>query len=460
MTQGVKPSVWIAVIACVLFSAVSARAEVALPNIFSDGMVLQRGESVPVYGTAAKGEAVTVEFRGKTAKATAKGDKWLVNIPTGEPGGPFTLTAKGRNAIAIKNVYVGDVWVASGQSNMHMTANFVPLKEAPESIRFFTGVAAHKSMKQHGIWQTRGHFSSFGNCFAVEVYRRTKVPVGMIYAAVGGTGIARWGTEPHKSKRGRVTANDCYLERIKPLMPYRIKGVIWWQGESDSAATHNRYNYHGAFEPMITGWRKEWDQGDFPFLWVQLSSITKRACIGETRDAMRRALAMPKTGMAVSFDLTNGDLVPLKKRQAGSLHPAYCYPGVAKRLALAARAVAYGEKDLVWSGPLFEKGALQGNRLVLSFAQLGGGLVAKGDREPGTFEVQENAAGAKPGDAGEFKAVKAALGGEKKTVVLDVTGLKPPLRVRYAYGDMPKGNLYNTADLPASPFISDPIPAR
>jgi len=448
-----------AAIACVLSGTASARAEVALPNIFGDGMVLQRGESVPVYGTAADGETVSVEFRGAKAETTAKDGQWRVDLPPGEAGGPFTLTVKGKNTIAIKNVYVGDVWVCSGQSNMHMTRHFAPLAEAPEQLRFFTGVAPHKSMKQHGIWQTKGHFSNFGQEFAKALHPQAKVPLGMLYAAVGGTRIASWGIEPYKSKRGRVTANDCYLERIKPLMPYRIKGVIWWQGESDSAAAFNRYNYHRAFEPMIAGWRKEWGQGDFPFLWVQLSSITKRACIGETRDAMRRALALPNTGMAVSFDLTNGDLVPLKKKQAGSLHPSYCYPGAAKRLALAARAVAYDEKDLAWSGPLFEKGTLKDGKLVLSFTQLGGGLVAKGDRELGVFEVQENAAGAKPGDAGEFKPVKAALGADKKTVELDVAGLKAPLRARYAYGDMPKGNLYNAADLPASPFISDPIPA-
>ena len=454
-----KCLVRIAVIASDLLPAAPARAEVALPNIFSDGMVLQRGESVPVYGTAADGETVAVEFRGAKGKAVAKDGKWRVDLPPGGPGGPFTLTVRGKNAVTIRNVYVGDVWVASGQSNMHMTRNFKPLAEAPEGIRFFTGIAPHKSMKQHGIWQTKGHFSNFGQHFARELYPHVKVPIGMLYAAVGGTRIASWGIEPYKSKRGRVTANNCYVERIEPLIPYRIKGVVWWQGESDSAAAHNRYNYHRAFEPMIAGWRKEWGQGDFPFLWVQLSSITKRACIGETRDAMRRALALPNTGMAVSFDLTNGDLVPLKKKQAGNLHPSYCYPGAAARLALAARAVAYGE-EIEWSGPLFEKGALESGKLVLSFTHLGGGLVAKGGRELAPFEVQESAAGAKPGDPGEFKPVEALLGPEKKTVVLDVAGLKAPYRVRYAYGEMPKGNLYNAADLPASPFISDPVPTQ
>jgi sialate O-acetylesterase len=246
---------------------------------------------------------------------------------------------------------------------------------------------------------------------------------------------------------------------IKPLMPYRIRGVIWWQGETDSRVTRQRYDYYARFRPMITGWRREWGQGDFPFLYVQLSSITRRGCIGETRDAMRRALALPNTGMAVSFDLTNGEVVPLRKKQAGSLHPHYAYSGVGKRLALAARAVAYGEK-VEWSGPLFEQGELSGGKLVLSFTHLADGLVAKGDREPGRFEVQAGAAGARPGDRGEFKPVRARVSDDRKTVVLDVAGLRPPLRVRYAYGEMPKGNLFNSAGLPASPFISDPVPAQ
>jgi sialate O-acetylesterase len=208
---------------------------------------------------------------------------------------------------------------------------------------------------------------------------------------------------------------------------------------------------------MIEGWREAWGQGNFPFLWVQLSSIGKRRCIGETRDGMRRTLALPDTGMAVSFDLTNNDILPCKK--PGDLHPSYCYEQAAARLARAARAVVYGE-EIVWSGPLLEKAEAGDGKIVLSFTHVGDGLVVKKGKKEGLygFEVQEKVPdGTLPGDEGEFKPVAAALGPERKKVVLDVKGLTAPFRVRYAYGDIPKGNLYNDEELPASPFISDPV---
>ena len=443
-------------IVLILCLTAPAFADVALPAIFSDGMVLQRGETVPVWGTAGDGERVRVEFRGAKAETAAKDGKWRVDIAPGEPGGPFEMTLRGANTITIKFVYVGDVWVCAGQSNMHMTRNFAPMKDAHDAIRLFTGVAEYKAIEKHGVWTTSGAFSSVGQHF----------PIGLLYAARGGTRIFMWTAEkvvpnpsprPSKGKKQKAPYNMCYRTRVQPLQPYRIKGVIWWQGESDSSQSFARYTYHMHFPRMIEGLRKGWGQGDFPFLWVQLSSIKKRDCIGEIRDGMRRALTLPNTGMAVTFDLTNNDIVPCKR--PGNLHPSYCYEEAAARLAGAARAVAYGEK-IVWSGPLLEKGELGDGKIVLSFTQVGDGLVVKEGKGEGLyrFEVQEKVpAETLPGDEGEFKPVIASLGPEKKTVVLDVKGLTAPFRVRYAYGDIPRGNLYNSEDLPASPFVSDPI---
>jgi sialate O-acetylesterase len=127
-------------------------------------------------------------------------------------------------------------------------------------------------------------------------------------------------------------------------------------------------------------------------------------------------------------------------------------------LARAARAASYGEKDLLWSGPLLEGGTLSADQAVLTFTQVGEGLVVNGDRELGLFEAQEKApADAHFADLGEFQPVSATLSSDRRAVVLDVKGLTPPLRIRYAWGAMPRGNLYNSADLPASPFMSDPI---
>jgi sialate O-acetylesterase len=470
-----------------------ARAEVSVPTLFGDGCVLQRGESVPVYGLAAAGEKVSVEFRGKTAEATADKDgAWRVDIAPGEAGGPFQLIIKGGNTIRVKDVFVGDVWVCSGQSNMHMGGIRPGSGAKPEGvIRMFSPPidgGLHLGSEKN-TWKEKGYFSGVGYAFGFELQKQVKVPLGLIYAPQGGSMIILWMPEPAGRPSPRKpreqwdkVPNKCYVEWIKPLQPYRIKGVIWWQGETDSLAWCH-YNYYGLFQDMITGWRKAWGQppspgsgapgGDFAFLWVQLQSINDagRVAISETRDGQRRALALPNTGMAVAFDATNNDILPCKR--PADLHPCTRQDQadvIVKRLVLAARAVAYGEKDLVWSGPIYKDAVLKGNELTVNFKHFGDGLVVKGDRELGPFEVQENAAGLKPGDdsdngyklplkCGAFKPVKARLGADKKTVVLEVAGLTPPLRLRYAPGTVPKANLYNSADLPAAPFISDPVEA-
>jgi len=465
----------IAGVVCVLFSTASARAEVALPKIFSDGMVLQRGETAPVYGTAADGKKVSVEFRGAKAETTAAGGAWRVDIPPGEPGGPFTLNVKGTNAVTIKNVYVGDVWICSGQSNMHLCSHYKPLPEAPEHIRFFTGTGGYFKDDPEK-WRAGGSFSKFGGHSGLAIYEHVKVPLGLIYAAQGATKVNRWLVEkvsvlirrPNSKRRPdkRMADNDCYRDWIEPLQPYGIKGVIWWQGSTDSLGDvkWGHYAYYQQFPAMINGWRKAWGQGDFPFLWVQLQSMTKREPGGYVRDAMRRALALPNTGMAVAFDLTNDDLIPCWR--PGDGHPCnnkQVVPVLAARMALAARYAAYGEKDLVWTGPLYEKTEIKGDKLVVHFTLVADGLVARKGGEKGLygFDVQEKVpAEYYVGDYGEFKTVAAKISDDKKTVVLDIKGLTPPFRVRYAWGAIPKANLYNTADLPAAPFVTDPIPAR
>jgi sialate O-acetylesterase len=488
---------WPAVLAAVL-TAASARAEVAMSPIFSDGMVLQRGEKVPVYGQAANGEKITVEFRGKTAETAADKDgKWRVEIPPGEAGGPFIMTVKGQNAITVKDVYVGDVWVCAGQSNMAMGKIQKPLKDAPEMVRYFTGFGPTRVFKpaEQGIWRTDGFFSTLGANVAEELYRREKVPMGMIFAAVGGSYLAPWlpkpvGELPEALPRDKkITGKpDLYEGCIRPLQPYRIKGVIWWQGGADCRVFIGQHRYPLYFPAMIKGWRADWGQGDFPFIYVGLQSYSRVAPGAElVRDAKRRALALPNTAMAITFDLTNDDIIPCKT--PGDTHPVL-FPEMLKpitdRLMKAVRAVAYGD-DVEWSGPLVDRIVLRNGEATVTFTHVGEGLVVK-SREGGAerlygFAVQENVPADTPmWDKSQWeevdfkpsipprentgnrtwapkgmKPVEARLSDDKKSVILTVKGLTPPLRVFYATGAVPLGSLYNSADLPAVPFVSDPV---
>lgn len=455
------------------------RAEVTLPPPFSNGMVLQRGATVLIYGKAAEGEKVTVEFRGQTVVVTTGTEgKWRVEIPPGAAGGPFVLNVKGQNTVSVKDVYVGDVWVCSGQSNMHIGRNCKPLKDAPEMVRYFTGLGSGPiPPAERGIWRTSGYFSNTGASVAEQLYQREKIPIGMVYAAVGGSELAAWLTRsmgaldeaiPADKTKRMMYPNALYMEHIKPLQPFRIKGVLWWQGETNCRSELFHHQYPLYFPALIRGWRADWAQGDFPFVFVQLQSLDRLSPgIELVRDGQRRALALPNTAMAVTFDLTNNDIIPCKK--PGDVHPS-CIEETRKpivdRLVKALAAVAYGAKE-EWSGPLLDKIVLKNDEAQIAFTHVGAGLVVKG-KEGGKeglygFLVKENVAADAPvwdsklWVTNDFKSVEARLTDDRQRVILNVKGLKRPLRVFYATGFTPRGSLYNSADLPAATFVSDPV---
>ncbi|HQG45167.1 MAG TPA: sialate O-acetylesterase, partial [bacterium] len=225
---------------------------------------------------------------------------------------------------------------------------------------------------------------------------------------------------------------------IAPLLPYAIKGVIWYQGEAN---TSRPQEYRTLFPALIADWRNHWRQGDFPFLFVQLPNFMEprsdpsESRWAELREAQFRSLAVTRTGMAVAIDIGEwNDIHPLNKEEVG------------RRLALAARRIAYGEKKLVWSGPLYRSMKIRGNRIVLSFDHADGGLVARGGGAPGAFAIA--------GADGHYLWAKAEIRGDKVVVWND--SIARPAAVRYAWADNPLGaNLCNAAGLPASPFCTE-----
>jgi sialate O-acetylesterase len=477
----------------------SASAEVRTPAIFADHMVIQRDLQVHVWGLAASGEEVRVSFRGATRTVTAdRLGLWHIYLPPGGPGGPFTLEIAAANKLSFTDIFVGDVWVASGQSNMEFQMKDVANAEAElghadqPAIRLFKveRTAADYPMSDVAAktWtvstrESAAKFSAVAFLFAREIRADQKVTIGLIEAAWGGTPAEAWTSLPalssdaslmpefaafaklageestyqleKKEQEAQITKakeegsptpefpwhaelrswipSAVYNGMIAPLTPFPIRGVIWYQGESNTgperAATYNRL-----FETMIHDWRSQWKIGDFPFFFVQLANWKAGAdsMWPTVRDAQRRTLELKNTGMAVTMDIGNPD----------NIHPTN-KQDVAHRLALAARAIAYGE-TLEYSGPLYRLSFVEGSSVRVMFSH-GAGLLAKVGELRG-FEI----AGA------DHKFVGATATIDHDSVVVSNSELTAPVYVRYGWESNPDCNLYNAAGLPTSPFTSEP----
>ncbi len=494
--------------------ASTAMADVTLPSIFSDHMVLQRDTTVPVWGWADSGESVTVTIAGQTfeTKADTTG-KWSVKLGKLSGGEPVTLTVKGKNTVTINDVLVGEVWLASGQSNMQLhvgEVNNAGQEKASAKfpqIRMFI-VARRPSVTPQtnceGQWvvcspETVASFSAAAYFFGRELHQKLGVPVGLIHASWGATPIEAWtsmdrmegkkelkpvfkpwedklkvpyddvkaqaqyqkqlvvwkqnaearkaegkpvGDGPEKPVNPREHKNypaNLFNGMISPLIPYAIRGGIWYQGENNAKGELAKL-YETQLPLLIQDWRTRWGQGDFPFAWVQLPNYKKRteepgaaSDWAVMRESMLHSLsAVPNSGMAVTIDV--GD--------AATIHPKNKQP-VGHRLALWALATVYGEK-VVFSGPLPAGRKISGAEVTLSFTHTEGGLVAK-DGEPKGFAI----AGADK----KWVWAQARIEGDK--VIVSSAEVKSPVAVRYAWADNPDCNLYNGSGLPASPFRTD-----
>lgn len=486
-------------LALAMLSASAAFAEVKPHALFSDNAVLQQGVSVPVWGTANDGEKVTVKFEGQEVSTTAQGGKWMVRLKPLKAGGPFTMTIAGENTIELKNVLVGEVWVCSGQSNMQwpVSASANPQETIANSkdpmLRLFTvprQATPEPLSDVRGNWvecapETVPGFSAVGYFFGRDLRKALNVPVGLINTSYGGTPAEAWtnrraleaipelrgmvdqyaqavknfpqllerhkeavekakveGKEPPRAPvdpmRSPHSPGGLYNAMIAPLIPYAIKGVIWYQGESNAGRA---YQYRTLFPAMIRNWREDWGQGDFPFLFVQLAPFMKivtepeESAWAELREAQLLTLKTPKTGMAVTTDVGDpNDIHPKQKEPVGA------------RLALAARHIAYGER-IVYSGPIYKSMKVEGNKIVLTFDHVGSGLVAKGGDLKG-FTIA--------GEDRKFYNAQAEIKGN--TVVVSCPQVERPVAVRYGWANCPVVNLFNKEGLPASPFRTDDFP--
>jgi sialate O-acetylesterase len=432
---------------------------VRVNHLFSDNMVLQRGIPVHVWGTADGDAAVTVSFNGQQVRTTAKDRQWQIALQPLEAGGPFTLTVAGpANKIQFNNVLVGDVWVAGGQSNMDMSiencvnAASTIADSANSQIRLLwfdhRGSAKPESEIGAGSWsecgpKTINRFSAVAYFFGRDLQKKLHVPIGLISASVGGTTAERWmsketldaATDLRAMPRTQG-ANDLYDGMIHPLIPFAIRGAIWYQGESNA---DRAWDYRKLFPDLIQNWRADWKQGDFPFLFVQLAPFMKRETgptksqWAELRDAQLHTMrTVPNTAMAVITDV--GDEV--------DIHPKRKQP-VGERLATAALALSY-DKKIEYSGPIFDRLTIDGNRAVVHFTHVGQGLEMRGSKLTGFTIAQDNEI---------FFDADARIEGD--SVIVTDSAVTKPRAVRLGWANYPVVNLWNKDGLPASPFRSD-----
>jgi len=459
--------------------------------VFADNMVLQRGLPVPVWGSAEPGQTVTVTFGGQTKTATAGPDrKWVVRLDpmtANATAQQLTITLPGVTTVVYSNILIGDVWLAAGQSNMDAGVTSVGgavNATAEIAAANFPLIRSMKVKKQGAItpaWDTefdRGWtvcspstvstWAATAYFFARGVFQSTNVPIGIIESAYGGTRAEWWASleaqealpelktyadsqidQYYKGKAALYsTPGGLFNSMISPLIPFAIRGAIWYQGESNSG---DPMKYRVLLPTLIQDWRDRWQLDDFPFYIVQLPNFSDATWPSLREAQMLTLQTASNTAMAVTIDVGNPT----------DIHPDYKQE-VGQRLAYLALNRNYGFASVVPSGPIFRSYTIEGNQIRISFDYAEGGLMT-GNKNlvPPLSPVQEQA-GVGPDwfeiaeVDGTYYPATATI--EGSTVVLSSASVLLPTLARYAWAANPVGNnLYNRAGLPASPFR---IPAQ
>lgn len=476
----------------------SCYAKLHVSHLFNHKMVLQRELPVVVWGKATPGETVRVLFHGQETSAKAGEDgRWRLALPAlkAEAKGKAFVVTSGDEKIVFRDVLVGEVWYASGQSNMQMilrqcAARLSEIKNVMEAdrvypIRFMQIADSDAEMPNEELiyrydWREdrpgeRKHVTAAGFFFARKLHEALGVPVGVIDGSWGGKPIEGFIPKPAYAKHELLKqilklaeANDLeglkqlkggvivrntagrpgriYHSRVHPIVGSTIRGVIWYQGESNAGTGEDPRGYRHKMRALIEGWREAWGRDDLPFYYVQLPPFrdSVRGWI-RLREEQRLSMGLPRTGMVVAIDLPDNDIHPANKLDVGN------------RLALLALGDTYG-KDVAYRGPAFESASVKGQKMHVRFKHVGGGLMTGAKQGLGEVKGLDGAKvnyfelADEDGNwyAGEAKII------DKHVVEVVSEKVKRPVAVRYACMGAPQeANLYNRAGLPASPFCSD-----
>ena len=490
-----------------LLFASLANADVTLAPLFCDGAVLQQEKTVPVWGTAAAGESVTVTFADQSATATAEPDgTWMVRLkPLIASSEPRDLTIVAGNKLVVHDVIVGEVWLVSGQSHMAYPLSGIPNIKAEILATNFPLLRQFKVAMQssftplptvNGTWEPAmpnsvGQFTAVGYYFALYLHQKLSVPVGIINSTLSATGIETWippdsyranpsiskyffqqeklphatpaeitayyndfsawekarieakaskqlfagpAPKPPANPPGPRTIAGLYNGMIAPLVPYALRGAIWYQGEANAGQAAL---YPPRLAALITGWRKQFGQGDFPFYWVQLPKLdvggaTQTNC-AQLREAQTKILSLPNTAQAVTLDVAEEKIAPPRTKKT-----------IGERLALLALARTYGDNGVLDSGPVILTAKLIDSVYTLTFEPSRSALTAGSAGITG-FEL----AGADQ----VFHPAEAKIEGD--TLLVASSDVTAPVALRYAYRNSPETGLFNAEGLPAAPFRTD-----
>jgi sialate O-acetylesterase len=497
---------WLPALLVWISAAAIAQADVRLPSVIGDHMVLQQDKPLPIWGWADPGEDVTVTLGA--SKASAKADQrgaWRVTLaPVQASDNPVEMTIAGKNTVKVTDILIGEVWVGSGQSNMQWSVQAAKDSEKEiaaadyPNIRLFLVPLVPSGSPASDVnarWvvctpETISSFSAVLYYFGRTLHSELKQPVGLIATSWGGTRIEPWippagfASQPElkqalanleNSKRGYSELLETKIDELErwvhtaraakaastpipappaipnhplnsngaptglyngmvhALVPLAIRGATWYQGESNVGMG---MQYHVHMKALIAGWRRVWDQDDFPFLFVQLAPYSyggNTTRLPEIWEAQTATLSVPNTGMAVIHDIGNTrNIHPTNKQEVG------------RRLALWALAKTYGHKDLEYSGPLFESIEVVIDDAELTFKHARG-LKSSDRKSLNWFTIA--------GKDKKFYPSEATISGDR--VLVRSSKVSQPVAVRFAWHQLAEPNLVNAAGLPASPFRTD-----
>jgi sialate O-acetylesterase len=440
-------------------------ADVRLPAIIGTHMVLQQNTDVKLWGWSDVGENITVKVGWDTTTYTTKGDanaKWSLSLKTPTAGGPYTITIKGYNTLQLEDVMIGEVWLGSGQSNMEMNVNWgLPYEEevkqaTNQRIRFFyiprtSAIYPQEDVKARWVVCTpeeMKRFSAVQYFFGKQLQEQVKAPVGLINASWGGTPAEVWTPAPivtmdsvlapaarklTPSDGWPITPGASYNAMIHPLVNYKIRGAIWYQGESNVGQS----SYQSLFTTMISAWRNLWQQ-EFPFYFVQIAPYagygSESISAALLREAQTKTLSMARTGMVVTSDLVDDikDIHPKMKKEVGL------------RLANYALADTYAQAISGYKSPLYKSMKIEKDKIRIYFDNADNGLIAKGGTPTGFFIA---------GADKQFVPAQAKIDGN--TIIVWSKAVKSPTAVRFGFTNDAMPNVFSKEGLPVNLFRTD-----